>query len=614
MTRTPSFLFSAIAAVSLGACASSGVSDAALPDAQASLDAAVGADQGSGMDSGLSPDAGSEDTGVEPDAGMGLPDSGIPGFSVTLTADSAHVTAAGSLLLTAVVTSAVGVQSVSFLDNGVAIGSDSSAPYTWTVALTDASNGNHVYTAVALDNNDDQATSNAVPVLVEIPAPTRGYWVDVMNGDDNSNPCTQAAPCKTIAHTVVGAPPGTTVELEDGAYGPLEPAGGGLEIPDGVRLHAVHPRQASLVGISITVLGSGGLEDVVLDGALVEVVGPLGPATFDMVGVVVRGTGGGAAVHVGGMVTATLQPGTLPGGDYTDATTRPGDLFSVTDNARLTIQGGAFGAHDMGNRVALVRTPGTLILDGVSIHDRTTTALAVLGDATLRNGTSLRAVGGGGLFGDKAILMGGSGHLIVDSSTIADCAHTGIAFPAMSVATVELTNSVLSRNRAGVQSEGPANAPGATVRLSNVIARGNTDYGVQLNGPGTVAITSSTLSGGGYGVVGLSVALSVHGSDLSGNDVGIRVVDPVSTDLGTAALAGGNTLSGDVTTGLQIATATPGAGPIDVAGNLWNPGIQGADGSGHYAAGTTATGLASGRNFAVQAQVGGAGTQATLHF
>jgi endoglucanase len=92
--------------------------------------------------------------------------------TVGLSASSATVTAAGTLTLTATATDNVGVTRVEFRDGSTVLGTDSSPPFTASVALTSANNGTHNYTAVAIDSAGNAATSTAVTVTVNIPGGT----------------------------------------------------------------------------------------------------------------------------------------------------------------------------------------------------------------------------------------------------------------------------------------------------------------------------------------------------------------------------------------------------------------------------------------------------------
>jgi endoglucanase len=92
--------------------------------------------------------------------------------TVALSASSATVTTAGTLNLTATANDNVGVSGVDFRDGTTVIGTDSSSPFTASVALTSANNGTHTYTATARDSAGNTATSAAVTVTVNIPGGT----------------------------------------------------------------------------------------------------------------------------------------------------------------------------------------------------------------------------------------------------------------------------------------------------------------------------------------------------------------------------------------------------------------------------------------------------------
>jgi aryl-phospho-beta-D-glucosidase BglC (GH1 family) len=90
--------------------------------------------------------------------------------TATLASSAAAVTTAGNLSLTATASDNIGVTRVDFLDGAIVLGSDATAPYTFTVPLTAANNGTHSYTAKAFDAAGNFGTSPAVSVSVNIPA------------------------------------------------------------------------------------------------------------------------------------------------------------------------------------------------------------------------------------------------------------------------------------------------------------------------------------------------------------------------------------------------------------------------------------------------------------
>ncbi len=100
--------------------------------------------------------------------GGGTPtDTTAPTVSISSSASS--VTTASTITLTATASDNVGVASVDFLDGSTVIATDTSAPYSTSVALSSSNNGTKNYTAKAKDAAGNTATSSVVPVTVNIP-------------------------------------------------------------------------------------------------------------------------------------------------------------------------------------------------------------------------------------------------------------------------------------------------------------------------------------------------------------------------------------------------------------------------------------------------------------
>ena len=87
---------------------------------------------------------------------------------VSLASSAAAVTTPGNLTLSATATDNVGVTRVDFFDGTTLLGSDTTAPFTFTVALTAANNGVHAYTAKAFDAAGNNTTSAVSSVTVNI--------------------------------------------------------------------------------------------------------------------------------------------------------------------------------------------------------------------------------------------------------------------------------------------------------------------------------------------------------------------------------------------------------------------------------------------------------------
>ena len=143
----------------------------------------------------------------------------------------------GSVTLTWATTNATTLA----IDNGVGVVTGTSK------AVNVAANTTFTLTAT---NPSGAVTRSSGVTLAS--ASTR--YVDVVNGVD-TNACTQAAPCKTLANAITGAPAGSTFLLADGMYSALTEGVGGLSIPDGATLQAINPR---IVYCSISGYGQDG--------------------------------------------------------------------------------------------------------------------------------------------------------------------------------------------------------------------------------------------------------------------------------------------------------------------------------------------------------------------
>jgi hypothetical protein len=98
--------------------------------------------------------------------------------SVTLASSATSVTTAGTITLTATASDDKGVSKVEFYDGGTLLGTDTSSPYAQAVALAQANNGTHAYTAKAYDTINQVTTSAAVSVTVSIGGGGGSYALD----------------------------------------------------------------------------------------------------------------------------------------------------------------------------------------------------------------------------------------------------------------------------------------------------------------------------------------------------------------------------------------------------------------------------------------------------
>jgi hypothetical protein len=87
--------------------------------------------------------------------------------AVTLTTPTAGATVSSNVVLAATATSNLGIASLAFLVDGVAVGTNTSSPYTFAWNSGSVTNGSHAVSARAQDLAGHQATSTNVTVIVK---------------------------------------------------------------------------------------------------------------------------------------------------------------------------------------------------------------------------------------------------------------------------------------------------------------------------------------------------------------------------------------------------------------------------------------------------------------
>ena len=251
------------------------------------------------------------------------------------------------------------------------------------------------------------------------------------------------APCKTLAKGLNGAVSGATLYLADGIYAPAT-QGNGATIPDGVAVRASNAGAARLVdGVKLTVAGSSAIDGIVLDSAgsfcgAITATTTVGPPTLALSGVLIKCLG---ALNIGGSVKATLVPSALAGGAYTAALPNSyTGILTVSGTAELLISGGVIdgnglGAPAFGGGLMLVAGNAKLTLAGVTVKNRTGTAISAVGNASvvLSNGTLLDSLGTGGSFAcasGAAIILSGPVAVTVDHAQISNSPNAAICVTA----------------------------------------------------------------------------------------------------------------------------------------------------------------------------------------
>ena len=534
----------------------------------------------------------------------------IASFSAT---PASLPTGGGSVTLSWATTDASTVS----IDNSVGVVTGTSAVVNVTANTT--------FTLTAA--NSIGAVTQATGVSVAL-ASSGTLYVDAATGAD-TNPCTQAAPCKSLTKAIAGAPAGATFLLADGVYTSDTEGNGGIYIPDGATLQAVHPGAATLATLGTVVLGSATLNGLVIDRkgsafgcGSVEAGSSTGSPTLTLIGVFSNCTNW---LSVFGKVKATMTPGALPGGAYTTGLAAGATQWvQVNGAAELLIQGGVLDGHGSGNaypQAALLSAGGTstLTLDAVTVRNWPQAAVTAYGgNIVLRNGTLVDTVGKSGVVcgTGSAILVGGeSGRLTMDHATLSNAAGAGVCvlnnFSTSVKNSLQLTQSTITQSGgAAIQNESTQGV-GAVITADGASLTNNA-YGIFWTGrTGTTfdlrnSMVSGSTAAGGIGIYiyyAEASSLKLRGSTVSGNaQYGVEIDGNLSADLGTQFDPGANTFNGNALAGLRSAAAT--GQFVDAVGNGWVANQQGADANGHYSAAplyapVPKAGPASGLNFKI---------------
>jgi len=449
---------------------------------------------------------------------------------------------------------------------------------------------NTTFTLIATNGGGSSPPAQTTVVV----AATNDRFVDAGTGLD-TNACSQAAPCQTIAKALTGAPAGSTVYLANGSYNATTQPN--ATIPDGVTLRATNAGAVTLAGMALTASGSATLNGLVFG------VGPAlsctsltansaaGTPTLALTGLLMQCESNST---IGGSVKAVMTPGALAGGLYTTGLAGYDyALVQLNGSAELLIQGGVvdgYGATSASGS-GLLRTAGNskLTLDGVTLRNRKAAGVSMVGASSLvlQNGTVLDNVGPVGTFAG-AVHMSSTGSLTMDHAQITNSPGSAIWVDMLpSAPALNFSQSTIANNaQAGIVS-----GYGFVGTIATITADGlsltNNNYGIYWQGAAATSfdLRNSTITSNSS--VGVSVSgvpgtsFKLRGSTVSGNTVdGVYLYGSMTADLGTAAAPGGNSFSTNGTTGLH--TAFNAGQTANAAGNTWAPGQQGADANGRY--------------------------------
>ena len=487
------------------------------------------------------------------------------------------------------------------------------------------------------------ATGSVTRTTAVVLASANSLFFDPVNGLD-ANPCTAVAPCRTLTRQLALAPPGTTFSLADGMYSATSEGHPTLTIPDGAIVQAIHPGQATLASMPVLLAGSATISGIA--------IGPEGPSatycgaieagsanfilppnpTLTLIGVSSNCVG---FLSIGGGVKATMTPGALPGGVYTTGLNGAGSpvagrtWVSIGGGAELLVQGGVIEGSNTGNtggadQGVFNAFQAELTLDGVTLRNWAESAFeASNANLTLRNGTVIDHVGDSTNPAGCAVKTGSySSSLTMDHATLSNVSGIGICVESNGNTTeteaISLTQSTITNaTGAAIQDIGGLGTGSVAITADGLGLVGNA-YGLYWTArAGSIdirnsSITGSTATTAGAGLffnpqhaAGLSFKLRNSTVSNNAQDGALFSQFENSTiDLGTTADPGGNTLTGNGTTGLHI-DALGGAGTINAVGNTWIANQQGADAVGHYSVAPAytpvpKTGAASGANYKIE--------------
>ena len=445
------------------------------------------------------------------------------------------------------------------------------------------------YTLTATNSGGSVTQQAAVTVSSSV-----DRFVDVAAGLD-TNPCSQAAPCQSIFKAATGASSGATVWLGDGVYPNSQNT---ATLPDGVGLRAIHPGAATLGGLSVHAAGSSVFRDIVLDTGAgfscgqVVAQSTTGTPVVSLDGMLIKCLG---AVVIAGNVNATMTPGALAGGLYTQALANgAGAIITVQGNATMLIQGGMIdgnntGSAAFGGGLVSVLNGASLTLSGVTMQNRTEAGIGVAGTSTLlvKDNSAFDKVGiAGNCPVGSTIVVNGAVHVTLDHVQISHSPSAGLCVrntPGQ-VPTISITATTMNANAIGIAAE-TGSGSAALLTATGLSLTGNTSWGIHWEGVAGSAfdIAGSTITGNGVGMqfADAGGTLKLRNSNVSSNgDVGIALYNNASADLGTQASPGGNTFTSNVNAGVKT-SLNPGLS-FTAVGNTWNVNVQGASASGRY--------------------------------
>lgn len=170
---------------------------------------------------------------------------------------------------------------------------------------------------------------------------------------------------------------------------------------------------------------------------------------------------------------------------------------------------------------------------------------------------------------------GGKSFTLTD--TLVSGGDYGVLLTNFSGLRATLTNTIVADSLQGIVGEAHV------FEMTNGGLHNHRDNGAHLQG-GTFAFTNVSVKGNSKSGIDISsqsspATLTMRGCSVTGNGNGVALREGASGDFGTAATPGNNTIRDNAMIGLLFDHSNQ---TVWAAGNIWTPGVQGADAQGKY--------------------------------
>jgi hypothetical protein len=394
-------------------------------------------------------------------------------------------------------------------------------------------------------------------------------FVDPIDGDDDAAG-TEDAPLKTMRKALSIATGEQTIHLFAGAYDAASGEDFTTPIPDGVTIAAVAPGDAILVGsgaeTALSFSGGGAARGLRVEGFAIGVTAAAGAVALQGLEL----TGNGTAIWLEGAAGVVMKSSSILGGV---------DGLALSDSARLTMVGGEIREVGADCDAKAIRLGGAawLTLEGVNLHDSLGNVQVGNAAHATMTGCMVSVVGC-----EQVVTLLNAAILDLDQTSIEQGAPGdpgGTVIAAGSESEVYITGGSVFAAYRGIDGGSTVHVEGATISGAN-----GADVGVRPGPGGYVTLLNVGLQGFATGVDLGSGSGEIRGSGISGNGIGVRVVNG-HVELGSAANPGGNVLQGNGVAGLVVAGSA--AWEHAAVGNTWMGLNQGTNDAGHFPLGTT---------------------------